>query len=277
MVLARAGAVPFLSPRVARRRNTLSEAKREKGKSGKGTASDRHTDVHLADAVEILHKRMTDAPCQEVYGDVQDSEREKKWTFYALSWFCLGVIIEAPRSLSELLERTRRGEHEGFLTPVAASSEAFFQKCKNFSHVFFEQLHLRFIDDLKVVLNLWRFHAANPNTVAMQVYAAAIVHAAFRFPQAKIAKDAEIPQEEISTQKLFPLLAYVSMRLIEGGWYFDQTCEANPKVNLRKPSFRDMPGTVVSLKYIRRQRRSGPRWSSKEATIRSKTPNVEVT
>jgi IS4 transposase len=74
----------------------------------------------------------------------------------------------------------------------------------------------RLFYDLKVVLNLRRFHAAKPNAVAMQVYAAAIVHAAFRFAQVKIAQYAEIPPEETSTQKLFPLLAYVCMRLIEG-------------------------------------------------------------
>lgn len=455
----------------------MSEAKRGKGKRGKGTAGDRDTDVHLTDAVEMLHEHITEALCAEVFGDVRDAEREKKWTMYALSRFWLAVIIEAPRSLSELLERTRKGEHEGFLPQVNASSEAFFQKCKNFSHVFFEQLHRRFIDnalpkmpqcyasevgylskrftdvvlvdgsrldriahrlkilrnekatvlpgcvlavydlfrgisralwfdadaaasefkraeialgclaegtlvvadrlysagpelfrvlgsngcfglfrrtkalpvrevkllertssavgevedilvecgkpneaiqlrlirvtkgkkiyegltnlldqarlsaadivalypkrwnierlfyDLKVVLNLKRFHAANPNAVAMQVYAAVMVHAAFRFAQGKVAADAEIPPEEISTQKLFPLLAYTSMRLIEGGWYFDKTCEANRKVVLRKPSYRDMPGTVVSLRYIRRQRRTGPRkkrdFDRKRATWKS--------
>jgi hypothetical protein len=107
----------------------------------------------------------------------------------------------------------------------------------------------------------------------MQVYAAVMVHAAFRCAQGKIAPDAEIPPEEISTQKLFPLLAYTSMRLIEGAWYFDKTCEANPKVVLRKPSYRDMPGTVVSLRYIRRQRRTGPRkkrgFNRKRATWKS--------
>jgi hypothetical protein len=117
----------------------------------------------------------------------------------------------------------------------------------------------RMFFDLKIVLNLQRFYAANPNAVAMQVYAAAIVQAAFRLGQAEIAKQVNLPAEELSPQKLFPLLAYVSIRLIESEYLFDKTCEANRKVKLRKPSLRGLPGTVVSLKYIRRQRRSGPR------------------
>jgi hypothetical protein len=38
----------------------MSQAKREKGKRGKGTASDRQIDVHLTDAVELLHKHVTE-------------------------------------------------------------------------------------------------------------------------------------------------------------------------------------------------------------------------
>jgi IS4 transposase len=441
----------------------MSRVKREKAKSRKGTASDRHIEVHLTSAVEMLHEHITEALCQEVWKDVRISERERKWSLFALARFWLAAIIDAPPSLSQLLELMRKGAHEGFLPQVAASAESFFEKCRDLSSVFFTELHRRFIDnvlpkapkcfagvvshlsakftdvlvidgsrldkiahrlkilrkekavvlpgcilavydlfrgitralwfdadaaasefkraelalqclskgslvlgdrlyssgvelfrileqsecfglfrrtkalpvrklqllksesikgglledwlveagpatdpmklrlirltkrktiyealtnvldaarlsardaldlyplrwsverlffDLKIVLNLQRFYAANPNAVAMQVYAAAMVHAAFRIGQATVARTVKLPPEELSPQKLFALLAYVSIKLIEGEWYFLQICRANPGVKLRKPSWRDMPGTVVSLRYLRRQRRTGPR------------------
>ena len=117
----------------------------------------------------------------------------------------------------------------------------------------------RLFYDLKVVLKLERFHAANPNAVAMQVFAGAIVHSAFRVAQADIAKKAGVPPEELSTQKLFPLLALASIKVIEAEFIFEVTCRANKGVKLRKPSWRTLPDTVVSLEHIRIQRRSPKR------------------
>ena len=114
----------------------------------------------------------------------------------------------------------------------------------------------RLFFDLKVVLKLEKFHAANPNAVAMQVFAGAIVHAAFRIAQAAIAKKVGLPPEELSAQKLFPLLALASIKVIEAEFIFKVTCEANKGVRLRKPSWRNLPDTVVSLDYLRVQRRS---------------------
>jgi hypothetical protein len=42
--------------------------------------------------------------------------------------------------------------------------------------------------DLKEVVNLHRFYTSSPNGVAMQVYAAALVHTAFRVAQGHIAQ-----------------------------------------------------------------------------------------
>ena len=442
----------------------MAKAKREKkGTTRKGTSSDRDVAVQLVDAVELLHEHVSAALCAEVFADVRTAERERKWSLYSLSRFWLSVILEAPPSLSNLLERMRNGEPEGFLPHVSASAESFFTKCKRLSPVFFAQLMARFVEevlpkaprvyardvaylrerftgvvvidgsrldkmlhrlkilrpekavvlpgcilaiydlfrgfarsvwfdddaaasefqraelalqslpegtlvlgdrlyssgpelfrilngvgsfgvfrrskglpfrkvrtlsfqrtkngyleddlvevgkagkeiqlrlvrlrkgrttyecltnvldttrltaqdvvdlyplrwtverlffDLKVVLNLHSFYAANPNAIAMQVFAGAMVHAAFRIAQAQVARKAKVAPEEISTPKLFPLLAYVSIRLIEAEWYFDKTCEANPGVVLRKPSFRGMPGSVVSLRHLLRQRRNGSR------------------
>jgi hypothetical protein len=117
----------------------------------------------------------------------------------------------------------------------------------------------RLFYDLKVVLNLKRFYAANPNAVAMQVYAAAIVHTAFRIAQADIAQQVELPPEELSPQKLFPLLSLASIKLIEAEYLFEETCKVNRGVKLRKPSWKKLPDTVVSLRHIRVQRRSSKR------------------
>ena len=114
----------------------------------------------------------------------------------------------------------------------------------------------RLFFDLKVVLNLKRFHAANPNAVAMQVYAAAIVHTAFRIAQGDVARRVDIPPEELSPKKLFPLLALVSIKLTEARFSFKRTCDANPGVELREPNWEDDSDTIVSLRSIRLQRRS---------------------
>jgi len=438
----------------------MSEAKRGKGKGEKGRPSDRQIDVHLVPAVEILHKHVTEALCEEVFNDVRTTERQRKWSLFALSRLWLAAVVEAPPSLSNLLHSMRGRDKEGFLPEVSASAESFFMKCKGFSHVFMGEVHRRFIEkvlplapkryaggvshlqkkftdvlvidgsrldkvrhrlkilweekaavlpgtilaiydlfrgitrqvwfdadaaaseferataavqclesgslllgdrlyassvelfnlleasgsygvfrrnkalsmrevrllsrkkiqdglledwlvevgtgearrqlrlirltsgeevyealtnvldpellsaqdvvalypmrwkverlffDLKVVLNLERFYAANPNAVAMQVFAAAMVHASFRIAQADVAEQVDLPPEELSAHKLFPLLAFTSIKLIESEYMIERVRKANPGVKLKKPSLRDLPGTVVSLKYLRVERRS---------------------
>lgn len=440
----------------------MAREKKRKAKSRKGTAKERQIDVHLAPTVELIHKHVTEALCSEVFQDIRTTERERKWSLFGLARFWLDVILEPPPSLSHVLERTRRGDPRGLLPNVAASPEAFFQKCKGFSSEFFMGLYTRFIGeieakaprqycrevahlqkrfsdvvifdgsrldkiahrlkilwsenaavlpgcllavydifrgiatqlwfdgdaassehtrammaaeclgsdtlamgdrlyctiqlfrllneidcfgvfrrnktlsykkirrlrrirkngaiiedllvkagagddaielrlirlkangktyeaftscldterltaedivtlyplrwkverlfyDLKVVLKLERFHAANPNAVAMQVFAGAMVHAAFRIAQADIAKKVAIPPEELSTQKLFPLLALASIKVIEAEFIFEVTSRTNKALKLRKPSWRNLPDTVVSLEHVRLQRRSNKR------------------
>lgn len=441
----------------------MARVKREKRQERKRTVSDRHIDVHLVPPMQILHTHVTEAFCAEIFGELRTTERERKWTLYALSRFWLAVILKAPASLSHLLQLMRGRELEGWLPEVSASAESFFMKCRDFSHVFMAEVHRRFIErvlpdaprcfasevahlqkkftdvvvidgsrldkvrhrlkilweekaavlpgcilavydlfrgitrqvwfdadaasseferatmavqclekgtlvladrlyassvelfnlldgcgsfgvfrrnqtlsirevrllkrkktkeglledwlveagtggrarqlrlirltkgeeiyealtnaldpqqltaqdvvdlyplrwtverlffDLKVVLNLERFYTANPNAVAMQVFAAAMVHAAFRVAQADVSSQVDLPPEEISPHKLFPLLAFTSIKLIESEFLIEQMRNANRGVKLKKPSLRNLPGTVVSLKYLRVQRRSGVR------------------
>lgn len=455
----------------------MAKEKKRKGKSKKGTQTDRDIDVHLVPAVKFLHEHISEALCEEIFQNLRDNERERKWSLFALSRFWLAVTLEAPPSLSQLLERTRQGDPRGFLPLVEASAEAFFQKCKGFSYGFFMALYNHFIDkvlpkapkrygqkvehlqkkfsellvidgsrldkiahrlkilwleeaailpgcltavydlfrgisrqlwfdsdaaasefnrgltaveclphgtlllgdrlycsiqlfhalkekdcfglfrrnksvgirkirqlskvkldegtledwlveagsgkekielrlivlekegetyeaftnaldpnrlsaedivalyplrwtverlfyDLKEVLNLKKFYAANPNAVAMQVYAAAIVHVAFRIAQADIAKQVKVPPEELSPKKLFPHLALVSIILLGAECYFEATCNANPKVKLLKPSWNDLPDSIVSLKRIRVERRSEERRKSQYSEERRKWKSI---
>ncbi len=124
----------------------------------------------------------------------------------------------------------------------------------------------RLFYDLKEVLNLHQFYAANPNAIAMQVYAAAIVHTAMRIAQARIARQAGIKPERISPEKLFPRVAAASISLAQAELIFLATCQANPRVKLRRPSWRTLPFAYALLesllveprKGVRRQRRFCP-------------------
>lgn len=74
----------------------------------------------------------------------------------------------------------------------------------------------RMFFDLKEVLNLNRLYAANPNAVAMQVYAAAIVYNAMRVAQSEAAAQLDEPPEELSPAKLFPKIAVASFLYAHG-------------------------------------------------------------
>src|SRR5262249_7023162 len=68
----------------------------------------------------------------------------------------------------------------------------------------------RMFFDLKEVLHLKRFYTSSPNGVAMQLYAAALVYAAFRVAQGKIALSIRRTPEEISSPKPLRKLAKAS-------------------------------------------------------------------
>jgi hypothetical protein len=65
----------------------------------------------------------------------------------------------------------------------------------------------RMFFDLKEVLNLNRLYAANPNAVARQVYAAAIVYNALRVAQSDGAAQVGWAPERLSPAKFFPKVA----------------------------------------------------------------------
>lgn len=109
--------------------------------------------------------------------------------------------------------------------------------------------------DLKETLNLHSLYASHPNLVAQQVYAAAIVHAAFRVAQAGIAAQARVLPEQLSSAKLFPQLADASKMYCVGQWTFLETRALNPGVRLKPPDFRKHPDAWTPLGSILLQHR----------------------
>jgi len=130
----------------------------------------------------------------------------------------------------------------------------------------------RMFYDLKEVLNLNRFYAANPNAVAMQVYSAAMVHAAFRIAQAKLADEHKLEPEELSSVKLYPKLAAAFCEIITTDEKWEQTVKANPRVKLNKPDFgklshsRTWLGVILADKrkkrHVRAREKPHSKWLS---------------
>jgi len=112
--------------------------------------------------------------------------------------------------------------------------------------------------DLKETLNLGRFYTANPNGVAMQLYAAAMVYNAFRVAQGRIAQEHAIAPEDISPAKLFPKLAEASHGRAEAELMFLRTNRANGG-NLIKPDISDLPTCQTTLQAILVKKRNGHR------------------
>lgn len=116
----------------------------------------------------------------------------------------------------------------------------------------------RLFFDLKEVLNLHHFYLANPNGVAMQVFAAAMVHSAFRVAQGHIAQSHKVATEDLSPKKLYPRLAMASKTVVEAELYFDRVEDVNRR-RLKKPDWTDIPKTLVFLKDILVHKRNGKR------------------
>lgn len=113
--------------------------------------------------------------------------------------------------------------------------------------------------DLKEVLNLNRVYPANPNAVAMQVYAAGVVYNALRVAQGEVAEAAAVAPEAISPAKFFPKMAAACHAYALFELWFWQTQRANPRRRLRKPALHARRFARVALDAIQVEVRQGPR------------------
>jgi len=110
--------------------------------------------------------------------------------------------------------------------------------------------------DLKEVLHLNRVYAANPNAVAMQVYAAGLVYNAMRVAQGEVAAAAGVAPEEISPAKFYPKLAAACHSYGVTQLTVHDIRRLNPHTRLRLPDWRTARWASVSLDAIRVDRRS---------------------
>lgn len=117
----------------------------------------------------------------------------------------------------------------------------------------------RMFYDLKEVLNVNHIYAANPNAVAIQLFAAAMVYNALRVAQAQVANQARLAPEEISPSKFYPLMAAVVATWTTKQATFEEIAEANPGRRLRKPNWDHDESTYTPLSRIRTERRNGNR------------------
>lgn len=113
--------------------------------------------------------------------------------------------------------------------------------------------------DLKLVLKLERFYTANPNGVAMQLYATAMVYNAFRIAQGRIAQQQGIAPEDISPAKLFPKLAEASSNLAGAEQALLGVRRLNPGAKLREPNLLKLPLGRTTLQAILVKERLGHR------------------
>jgi hypothetical protein len=112
---------------------------------------------------------------------------------------------------------------------------------------------------LKVVLNLKNFYASHPNAVAMQIFAAAAVHVAFRAAQGLTAEKLGVVPEEISTEKLFPRLALTAYALAMREVLHEEYQRQNPGMRIKRPPTSRFGFMQTRLSEILLEHRSGKR------------------
>lgn len=137
----------------------------------------------------------------------------------------------------------------------------------------------RLFFDLKEVFHLNTFYATNVNAVAMQVYAAVLVHTAFRIAQARIARKHRLAPEALSPAKLFPRLASTSFHWTTAEMAFDQTQDANPSVTLKKPDWAGQKWASTFLEALlvekrKNNRREIPRRTRRKWISLAHVPNA---
>ncbi len=108
----------------------------------KKPAVDQKQDVDILGLVEVLQNHVTETLCEEVFEQTRDKERQRAWSLHALVWFWMAVTLRAPKTLTEVLDESRKGG-DNLVPEVPATSEAFFEKCKGWRPDFFAELFTR--------------------------------------------------------------------------------------------------------------------------------------
>ena len=108
-----------------------------------GSSRSAPVSVDLVRVLELLRTHITAALCQTIFATVRVTERQRRWTLQTLVEFWLAVILRAPRALTQALYETLEGS-EPLFPFVAATPEAFFQRCQHLRPAFFAEVFAQF-------------------------------------------------------------------------------------------------------------------------------------
>jgi hypothetical protein len=169
----------------------------------------------------------------------------------------VGCGVGQPKLILRLIRYRGRGHRLDLLTNVLDPRRLSPEEALALYRLRWSVERLFF--DLKETLDLHGLYAAHPNLVAQQVYAAAIVHTAFRVAQAGIAKQAHVLPEQLSPAKLFPKLAQAANDHCAVRVYALKTRALNPGVAIRFPGWHTIPSAYTTLGAIVVQHRHGHR------------------
>lgn len=142
-----------------------------------------------------------------------------------------GTGATAPRQLLRYIRWRRGGPRYEVLTNVLAPTRLSAEEALDLYP--YRWSVERMVFDLKEVLNLNRLYAANPNAVAMQVYAAAIVYNALRVAQSDGAAQVGWEPERLSPAKFFPKVATATYLYLHRQQWERELRTRNRRLHLR--------------------------------------------
>jgi hypothetical protein len=113
---------------------------------GRQKAAPGKSRVDLLGMVDLLLSHLTPALCETVFKRHRRTERERKWTFYAVCLFWTAVIVRQPQSLRHGVDQTRNSRGQDQLWPrVMARPRAFFEKAEGQRPGLFMHLYRAFV------------------------------------------------------------------------------------------------------------------------------------
>lgn len=103
--------------------------------------------IQPVDYLSTLWSHLTEAVCQEVFSLLRDTERQRKWSLFALLKLWVGLLSSAARTQTEAVEECGKGNP--LFPEVQASPESFFERIQSLRPAFFHTLFLRFTEAIR--------------------------------------------------------------------------------------------------------------------------------
>jgi hypothetical protein len=99
--------------------------------------------LSLIKPMELIHRYLTQALVEGVWGEVRIRERQRIWGLFEMAVFWTSIALHAPPSLRAALAEANEEGPSRFRAPRAVP-QAFFARSKNLSWVFFATVFSRF-------------------------------------------------------------------------------------------------------------------------------------